>query len=149
MPDKLKHVLFVCIGNSCRSQMAEGFARSYGRDVMKVESAGLASASAISALTHDVMWEKNIQLKGHHPKPISTCKEKPYDLVVNISGGSLPKWFKAPVIEWSIQDPIGESPEVYRRVRDDIENRVMQLILQMRREHGASARPRVRRHQSQ
>lgn len=145
MPEKLQHVLFVCVGNSCRSQMAEAFARAYGKDVMKVESAGLASASAISALTHDVMREKNIQLTGHYPKPIAMCRDKSYDVIVNISGSRLPVWLKGQTLDWKIDDPIGENAEVFRRVRDEIENQVMQLILRMRASNAPARRQRVRR----
>ena len=58
----MKRVLFLCIGNSCRSQMAEGFANRYGQDVMKVASAGFAPASIVQPLTRKVMEDKNINI---------------------------------------------------------------------------------------
>ena len=57
-----KRVLFLCIGNSCRSPMAEGFAKCYGSDVMQAESAGLAPAGIVQPLTKKVMEEKNINI---------------------------------------------------------------------------------------
>src|ERR1700676_3620098 len=63
-----KRVLFVCIGNSCRSQMAEGFARAYGSDVMLARSAGLSPALMIAPLTKQVLTEKNINIEDQFPK---------------------------------------------------------------------------------
>ena len=60
-----KRVLFVCVGNACRSQMAEGFARTYGSDVMIPASAGLAPASGVASATIRAMDEKNIDLRDH------------------------------------------------------------------------------------
>ena len=111
--------------------MAEGFARAYGSDVLIAESAGLAPAIAVSPLTHKVMMEKNIDLGHMYPKGIAALKGR-WDLVVNMSGEEVPKSIKAPVEEWDVRDPIGESEEVYREVRDQIEQRVMGLVLAMR-----------------
>src|SRR5271165_2238746 len=66
-PAKMR-VLFVCIGNSCRSQMAEGFARAYGADVMAVQSAGLSPAVMVSPLTKTVLAERNIHIDDQFPK---------------------------------------------------------------------------------
>ena len=61
-------VLFVCIGNSCRSQMAEGFARTYGSGCAGASERGIAPATAVAALTQKVMLEKNIDLSDAFPK---------------------------------------------------------------------------------
>ncbi len=61
-------VLFVCIGNSCRSQMAEAFARAYGAEMMVAESAGLSPATIIAPLTKQVLAERNLNIDGHFPK---------------------------------------------------------------------------------
>ncbi len=128
---RLKHVLFVCLGNACRSQMAEAFARTYGSDIMRAASAGVMPAAEIPELTHEVMREKNITLQGHYPKGIGDLRQN-FDLVVNMSGMTLPLE-PGPALEtWTIEDPIGQSAEVYRAVRDEIENRVMRLILNLR-----------------
>src|SRR5688572_4507644 len=130
---RVRKVLFLCLGNSCRSQMAEGFAKTYGKDVMAVKSAGLAPAEIISPLTIRGMLEKNIQLEGHFPKPLSEFALRDFDLIVNMSGYDMPRKTTVEVREWKVQDPIGESEEVYRKVRDLIENLVMHLILDLRR----------------
>ena len=63
-----KRVLFVCIGNSCRSQMAESFARAYGADVLEVRSAGLSPATIVSPLTKQILAERNLNTDGQFPK---------------------------------------------------------------------------------
>src|SRR5690242_20113546 len=108
--------------------MAEGFARAYGSDVLQAQSAGLAPAMAVAPLTHKVMLEKNIDVGNVFPKDLKAVIGSA-DLIINMSGFELPVKAKAPVEKWDVRDPIGESEEVYRQVRDEIERRVMQLIL--------------------
>jgi arsenate reductase (thioredoxin) len=127
-----RRVLFVCIGNSCRSQMAEGFARKYGSDVMEALSAGTAPASIVQPLTQQVMEEKNISLDGQYPKHVSTFDLSTFDLIINMSGYRLPGRPSVEVREWTVVDPVGRSEDVYTAVRDDIEAAVMRLILELR-----------------
>ncbi|HVT92164.1 MAG TPA: hypothetical protein VHD76_04930 [Bryobacteraceae bacterium] len=129
----LPRVLFLCIGNSCRSQMAEGFARAYGSDVMVPLSAGLAPAMLVSALTLKVMGEKNIDLLDAFPKTVEEALEGgPADRIVNISCRRLPFPANVPVEEWKVRDPIGEKESVFREVANEIEHRVMRLVLGLR-----------------
>ena len=111
--------------------MAEGFARAYGSDVLLAESAGLAPALIVAPLTHKVMIEKNIDLGHMYPRGLASL-EGPFDLIINMSGQRIPRNVKGKVEEWTVQDPIGEPEEVYRKVRDQIEQRVMRLVLAMR-----------------
>ena len=121
--------------------MAEGFARAYGSDVLTAESAGLAPAMMLAPLTHKVMLEKNIDLGHLFPRSVEDLKGR-FDLVINLSGGVVPRSITAPVEDWKIQDPIGKSEEVFRRVRDEIEQNVMRLVLAMRnRKPAQSAGP--------
>lgn len=130
-----KRVLFVCIGNSCRSQMAEGFARTYGSDVLTPFSAGLAPAHIVAPLTYQTMREWNIGLDGQFPKSLDAFPDgERFDLVVNMSRYPLPLTYNAQVETWDVRDPIGESPEVYREVAKQIEGLVMNLILRLRAE---------------
>ena len=85
-----QRVLFVCIGNACRSQMAEAFAHTYGADVIVPASAGLAPASAVHPVTARAMLEKNIDLKDHFPKALRNMSRAQFDLVINMSGSFLP-----------------------------------------------------------
>jgi len=126
-----KRVLFVCIGNSCRSQMAEAFAQAYGSDVMEVHSAGLSPAPVIAPLTKVVLAEKNLRIDEQYPKSLDFVSHHPFDIVINMSGApfDLPP---ARMIEWPVKDPIGQKPEVYRTVAAQIESLVMRLILELR-----------------
>ena len=137
MSRPLKRVLFVCIGNSCRSQMAEGFARAYVSDVMVPASAGVAPATRVASDTLDAMNEKGIDLKDHFPKAIRHLGRIEFDLVINMSGEKLPPVGGAQLREWSVSDPIGMSYEGHCDVRDEIERLVMELILELRRQQTA------------
>jgi arsenate reductase len=128
--DKPK-VAFVCIGNACRSQMAEGFARTYGGDVMEPYSAGMFPAVAVPVETRRIMAEKNIDLSDHFPKPFRLYPTNYFDLVVNMSG--LPVEGHNRVREWTVDDPYGMNDRKYRAVRDEIEQLVMALVLELRR----------------
>jgi arsenate reductase len=127
-----KRVLFVCIGNSCRSQMAEAFARAYGSDVLEVRSAGLSPAMLISPLTKQVLAEHNLNIDDHFPKGMDLAAKEHYDILVNMSGTrvSLPG---AQVFHWPVEDPIGKSETVFRTVASQIERLVMRLILDFRK----------------
>jgi arsenate reductase len=151
-------VMFVCLGNSCRSQMAEGFARAYGSQVMDVVSSGLAPATGVAAMTIQTMREHNIDVSGHVPKSIYEVRG-PVDLIVNMSGFPMPRDIVGNIREWKVQDPIGLNAEVYRNVAGIIERLVMQLILELRQasparqapappapRQGGLAEPRKRRH---
>jgi len=111
--------------------MAEGFARTYGSDVLQALSAGLAPAMSVAPLTHKVMLEKNIDVGNIYHKDFKSSAAKA-DLIINMSGMELPLKPAVPVEKWEIRDPIGESEEIYREVRDQIELQVMQLILVLR-----------------
>ena len=128
-----KRVLFVCIGNACRSQMAEAFGRAYGSDVLIVKSAGLAPASGVPPLTRQMLSEKNVPSEGQFPKGLESVVGEPFDVVINLSGQRLPAATgTARLIDWNVRDPIGESEDVYRAVAAQIEGLVMRLILELR-----------------
>jgi len=128
-----KRVLFVCIGNACRSQMAEAFAKAYGSDILIVQSAGLAPALSMPPLTAQALREKNIQSEGQFPKSVDSFVGEPFEVVVNLSGERLPPAFGAArLIDWNVRDPIGESEDVYRAVAAQIEGLVMRLIIELR-----------------
>ncbi len=135
----MKRVLFLCIGNSCRSQMAEGFARRYGSDVMHPASAGLSPAPIIQPLTKKVMEEKNISLDDQFPKSLDAVDVPTFDVIVNMSGMKMPSKMPIEVKEWKVEDPIGKTEEVYLAVRDQLEMAVMRLILELRRDEKPAA----------
>ena len=132
IPAGKKRVLFVCIGNSCRSQMAEGFARTLGGDVMIPASAGLAPASAVAPDTLRAMDQKNIDLRDHFPKSLRQMARADFDLVINMTGSFLPKELKGRVIDWEVADPVFMEFAEHCEIRDAIEKLVMTLILELR-----------------
>jgi arsenate reductase (thioredoxin) len=132
VPNRIR-VLFVCIGNSCRSQMAEGFARKYGQGLVDVFSAGLMPATIVQEDTHRTMAERGVTLEGQYPKGIELVTREPFDVVVNMSGSALPALNARQILEWSVRDPIGQSDGVYRSVAGQIEQLVMRLVENLRR----------------
>jgi len=128
-----KRVLFVCIGNACRSQMGESFARAYGSDVLVPSSAGLFPAKAVPPNTLRAMEEKNLDLSGQVPKALEDLDGATFDLVLNMSGFPLPPLGGATLREWAVPDPIVMDYEGHCAVRDRIERLVMNLILELRR----------------
>jgi arsenate reductase len=136
--DHRKRVLFVCVGNSCRSQMAEAFARALGGDVLIPASAGLAPAMGIARDTVRAMAEKGIVLRDHFPKSLRNLARIRFDLIVNMSQRPLPVTHPddalEQVVEWDIPDPIGMTYAEHCEIRDAIERKVVELIEEQRRE---------------
>ena len=131
-PQTKTRVLFVCIGNACRSQMAEGFARTYGSDVMIAASVGLAPATGVAPDTIRAMEEKNIDLRDQFPKSLRQLGRAEFDLIVNMAGFFLPKDFKGRIVDWEVADPVFMSYADHCKVRDHIESLVMKLVLELR-----------------
>lgn len=134
MSAPVKRVLFVCIGNACRSQMAEAFARAYGSDVVVAASAGLAPGVDIPPDTHRAMKEKNIDLRDHFPKALHYLGRAEFDLVVNMSGVTLPVDTGCPVRTWEVKDPYTLPYPRHCEVRDRIERLVMELVMELRQD---------------
>lgn len=129
-------VLFVCLGNSCRSQMAEAIARHEASDAIEASSAGLVPLGYIVAPTVAALAERGIRSDGQSSKRISREAVDSSDLVVNMSGEPLAPSVarSARVEDWDVEDPYGESTETYRRIREEIERRVKGLAQRIREE---------------
>jgi arsenate reductase (thioredoxin) len=134
----VKKIHFVCIGNCCRSQMAEGFANHYGKDVLVATSSGLAPTEIVARETIDTMLEKNIDISQQYPKRFDPLVARAADLIVNMSGFVLPGRMAVPIEEWTVHDPFRESMEVYMRSATQVEMKVMGLILRLRRQQSAN-----------
>lgn len=125
--EKLK-VGFICVGNSCRSQMAEGFAKEYGSDIFEVYSAGTDPAPEVKPNAVRAMEEKGIDISEQYPKLL---KEIPGELDILITMGCnvecpyIPCKFRE---DWGLDDPAGHPIEVFRETRDIIEEKVKDLI---------------------
>ena len=127
----MKRVMFVCKKNSRRSQMAEGFAQTLGEDKIAVTSAGL-EASSVDPVTVQVMSEIGIDISNQTSKPLSDFNSQDYDAVISLCGCgvNLPEqWVLREVFsDWQLDDPEGQSLETFRRVRDEVKERVAKLI---------------------
>jgi len=113
--------------------MAEGFANHFGSDVLVAASAGLSPMPQIVKPTVDVMAERGIDISDHLPSWFEPALAAHYDMVVNMSGFRLPGQPPKQLIEWKVEDPFMKSMIVYRKVRDDLEMKVMQFIVRLRR----------------
>ncbi len=127
-------VVFVCHGNSCRSQMAEAWARHYAQGGVEAQSAGLYPLGEITEDTLAVMSEKGISLDGQDSKGLAAIAWQQVDVVVNLSAwpaASVVPGFSGQRIEWQVRDPFGESLEGYREVRDKLARRVRALVAEL------------------
>lgn len=138
---KKARVLFVCIGNACRSQMAEGFAKHFGADVMEVQSAGLMPIESLPAQTRKVMLEKEVPVDGQFPKGVEVFRNAEFDLVINMSGTFLPRNMREKERVWAVSDPYGRTDDAYREVRDELADRVADLIADLRANNGEVLAP--------
>lgn len=130
-----RRVLFICVGNSCRSQLAEGLARKLASDVIEPSSAGLSPFGRIADFTRTIAVEFGISLEGQYSKGIEEADLESADLVVNLTGipsrGLLEKARKR-VVDWEVEDPYGEDLGVYRRITEEIQERITELADQLR-----------------
>jgi protein-tyrosine-phosphatase len=134
---KRYRTLFVCIGNSCRSPMAEAIANARHADVIDGFSAGLGPAAIVQVLTFSCLRENGIDLDPEKkPQPLAKCDWASADLIVNMSGhGVLPVIpdYKRDILIWDIPDPIGQPMAVYRIARDLIDRQVDALADALRK----------------
>ncbi len=126
--------MFVCKRNSCRSQMAEGFAKTLGKGKIEVTSSGL-EASRVHPTAIKVMSEVDIDINNQTSDPLSNFNAEDYDAVISMCGCGVnlpPEWVTQEVFEdWELDDPDGQPLETFYRVRDEIKERVGNLIEQL------------------
>ncbi|MDJ0724546.1 MAG: arsenate reductase, glutathione/glutaredoxin type [Prochloraceae cyanobacterium] len=127
----MKRVMFVCRKNSCRSQMAEGFAKELGQDKITVKSSGL-EASEVNPGAIVVMSEIGIDINKQTSDALSDFQPEDFDVVISLCGCgvNLPKnWLTTEVFQdWELEDPAGKDLGIFRKVRDEIKQKVSQLI---------------------
>lgn len=127
----MKRVLFVCVENAGRSQMAEAFANHYGKGKIAAQSAGVKLADKVNAVAVTVMKEKGIDISANKPKMLTAQMAKDSDLVVTMGcgvGNICPGPFFKETIDWHLENPKDQPIEKVREIRDEIERRVKQLI---------------------
>ena len=130
----MKKVLFVCVENAGRSQIAEAFARHYGRGKVEAFSAGTMPSNSVNPLVVQAMLEKGIDLSANKPKLINGDLLRDADRVIVMgcaAQGFCPAALLKKVEDWGIEDPKGKPLEKIREIRDEIERRVKKLIVEI------------------
>jgi len=127
----MKKILFVCVENAGRSQMAEAFARQHGGDRFVISSAGNKPAEKVNPIVVDALKEKGVDISVNKPKLLTFQMAQDADLIVTMGcndQGICPGPFFKPTVDWALEDPKGKPIEEVREIRDDIERRVQKLI---------------------
>ncbi len=126
-------ILFVCMGNCVRSQIAEALARCHFPDEIVAESAGLRPLGFIDPTARAVVEERGANMDGQFSKGLHDHGLDQPDVIVNMSGLPGPREFHGHNVEdWPIADPFGENLETHRRICDDIEARIKELVERFR-----------------
>jgi len=130
----MKKILFVCVENAGRSQMAEAFANHYGKGKLVASSAGVMLGDRVNPLVVEVMREKGIDISMNKPKLLTTKMPEEADKIITM-GCSVEKFCPAPllknVIDWGLEDPKDKPIDEVRQIRDEIEKRVLKLISEL------------------
>ena len=130
--DTTPRILFVCIGNMCRSPLAEAFARHHGGAKVVVQSAGLAATGQSHPVVFEILDERGISAKGLRSKKLDEVDGASYGWVVSLAGlraeAFLPENYGGEALTWPIEDPMGRTREVFEDVADDIEAHVIGFL---------------------
>ena len=135
-------ILFVCYANMIRSQMAEGFAHDLGDAFVDAHSAGVNPTGQVSEEAIEVMREKSIDITAQHSKGLDDVPVDEMDYIVSLTNRSASDMcspaFEGVTLDWDIEDPVGEPIDQFRIARDDIEERVRDLIQRIWQDGGSS-----------
>ena len=124
-------VLFACIHNAGRSQMAAGFLQHLARGQVEVLSAGSEPADRINLVAVDAMAEKGIDISANQPQLLENASVANADVVITMGCGDACPFYPGKRYEdWELEDPAGKSLEQVRAIRDEIERRVRALVFQ-------------------
>ncbi|MDS1030387.1 arsenate reductase ArsC [Bacillota bacterium LX-D] len=121
-------VAFVCTGNSCRSQMAEGLAKRYGNNVLEVYSAGTHPAEEVNQNAIAVLQEIGIDISDQYPKLLNDIPHEMDALIKMGCGVECPFIPSKYQDDWGLPDPVGQPIEEFRRVREIIKEKVLALV---------------------
>jgi TonB family protein len=146
--DGRTRVLFVCVGNACRSPMAEAIAQLDAPDTIEASSAGLTPIGFVPAMTKQTLVRNGYWVEGLESKSILPELWEQADIVINMSGRPREQAFReySNVEDWEIEDPFGRDPDIYQQVFEKIRLRIAELAQECRRENAAvqSAERRAR-----
>ncbi|MCM8801210.1 MAG: arsenate reductase ArsC [Candidatus Omnitrophica bacterium] len=130
-----KRLLFASIENSCRSQMAEAFARKLAKKKIEIYSAGARPSFKVDLNAIKVMEELDIDISAKKPKRFNQLPVKRFDYVVRLGHqGICLSVLTERLIEWNIEDPKGKDLDFYRKIRDKIKQNVEELIKEILQE---------------
>jgi arsenate reductase len=125
-------VLFVCVHNAGRSQMAAGFLEHLGQGRVEVLSAGSAPKESINPIAVESMLEKGIDIANRKPKILTNESVQASDVVITMGCGDACPFYPGKRYEdWVLEDPAGQDLQFVRKVRDEIEERVKQLLIEI------------------
>jgi arsenate reductase len=126
----MKKILFVCIENSNRSQMAEAFAKALGKGMIQAYSAGSVPSGRVNPKAVAYMNEIGYDLSSHQSKSLDDVKQfSPFDAVVTMGCGDACPWMPSKIfIDWEIPDPKELNGDDFRQVRDQIKIKVKDLL---------------------
>jgi arsenate reductase len=126
-------VLFVCVHNAGRSQMAAGWLRSLAGDAVEVRSAGSVPGDRVNPAAVEAMAEVGIDLTDQRPKVLTTEAVEASDVVVTMGcGDACPVFPGKRYLDWTLEDPAGRGVDAVRPIRDEIERRVRGLLAELR-----------------
>jgi len=129
MSESTPTVLFVCVHNAGRSQMAAGYLRHLAADRVQVLSAGSEPKDQINPIAVEAMAEEGIDIANNTPKILSDEAVQASDVVITMGCGDACKFYPGKRYEdWKLDDPAGQGIEAVRVIRDDIKGRIEQLI---------------------
>ena len=129
MTDQKPSVLFVCVHNAGRSQMAAGWLRELAGDRVEVRSAGSMPADQINPVAVEAMREEGIDITAEQPKVLTTEAVQDSDAVITMGCGDACPFFPGKRYEdWKLDDPAGQGIEAVRAIRDDIRARIEKLV---------------------
>ena len=136
-------VLFVCVHNAGRSQMAAALLDHYAAGRVVVRSAGSAPAGTINPAVVEVMAEQGLDLSKEFPKPLTSEAVQASDVVITMGcGDACPVYPGKRYLDWDLEDPAGKDPATVRRIRDDIDARVRHLLTELLPDAAEPAGPR-------
>ena len=126
---RIKSILFVCVENSCRSQIAEAFARVHGREAIEIYSAGSRPSGKVNPKAIESMHEVDYDLSRHQSKSLQEIPNVEYDFAITMGcGDECPFVIAKHREDWKIPDPKEMGFEEFRSVRDLIESKVKELL---------------------
>lgn len=132
MSEKIASVMFVCIHNAGRSQMAAAYLSHFAGDRIEVRSSGTMPKDEVNPAVVEVMLEEGIDISGNVPKVLTDELVQDSDYVITMGCGDTCPFYPGKIyLDWPLQDPAGQGPDFIRPIRDEIKGLVENLIAEI------------------